>query len=104
MSVTNSLVLQANLPATGFSCPTGHGTSGNNGSCRSYSVPLLDNNVIWQNRSFYVGVTKPSGTGTTGQQSTVALFNSLRYDASCKPGKHRRLPRYGKLLGHRRAR
>ena len=75
VSVTNSAVLQANLPATGFSCPAGHGTSGNNGSCRTYSVPLLDNNVIWQNRSFYIGVGA-FGTGNQNQQKMVTLLNS----------------------------
>jgi hypothetical protein len=76
VSVTNSPVLVANLPATGKSCPPGHGTTGNTGSCFAYSVPLLTNNVIWQNRSFVVGVATATGTGLTGQQNTVSLFNS----------------------------
>jgi len=75
VSVTNSAILEANLPATGFSCPAGHGTSGNNGSCRTYSVPLLDNNVIWQNRSFVIGVGN-FGTGNQVQQKIVTLLNS----------------------------
>jgi hypothetical protein len=72
VSVTNSAVLQANLPGSGFSCPAGHGTAG---SCRTYSVPLLDNNVIWQNRSFVVGVGD-FGTGNKSQQKVVTLLNS----------------------------
>ena len=75
VSVTNSAVLQANLPASGFSCPSGHGTSGNNGSCRTFSVPLLDNNVIWQNRSFVINVGG-KGTGTQSLQKVVSLYNS----------------------------
>jgi hypothetical protein len=81
VSVTNSAVLQANLPTTGFSCPAGHGTSGNNGSCRTYSAPLLDNNVIWQNRSFYIGVGA-FGTGNQVQQKVVTLYNSFTTTAA----------------------
>jgi hypothetical protein len=71
-SVTNSPVLVANLPTSGITCPQGHGTSG---SCGKYSVPLLANNVIWQNRSYVVGVGG-LGTGTTSQQKVIALYNS----------------------------
>jgi hypothetical protein len=75
VSVTNSPVLKANLPSN-FSCAPGHGTGG---SCKNYSVPLLYNNVIWQNRSFFIGVTQPTNNGgnSAGQQSTIALFNSF---------------------------
>ncbi|HKV81700.1 MAG TPA: choice-of-anchor D domain-containing protein [Candidatus Sulfotelmatobacter sp.] len=72
VSVTNSAILHANLPASGFSCPAGHGTAG---SCREYSVPLLANDVIWQNRSFRIGVGG-FGPGTTNQQKVVTLFNN----------------------------
>jgi len=74
VSVTNSAILQANLPTTGFSCPFGHGTGG---ACRGYSIPLLSNDVFWQNRTFFIGVAPPNNTGPTGQQSTVTLFNSF---------------------------
>ena len=37
----------------------------------------MTNNVIWQNRSFFIGVTALTGSGTTGQQSTVGLFNAF---------------------------
>ena len=64
----------ANLPS-GVTCPTNHGT---NGSCKSYSAPYIANDVIWHNRSFIIGVTPPSSnTGTTSQQSTVALLNAF---------------------------
>ncbi len=76
VSVTNSPVLTANWPAAAGSCPPGHGTSGANGSCRSYSVPILDNNVIWQNRSFFIGVGG-LGAGNQNQQKVVTLFNSF---------------------------
>jgi hypothetical protein len=77
VSVTNSPILQANIPA-GFSCPQGHGTSGGgagDSSCKSFSDPLLYNDVIWQNRSFNIGVGAPSG-GNQSQQNTVSLFNA----------------------------
>jgi hypothetical protein len=74
VSVTNSPVLIANLPTGGITCPPGHGTSG---SCASYSVPLLTNNVIWQNRSFVVGVGGiGAGGGFTSQQKLVSLYNA----------------------------
>jgi hypothetical protein len=78
VSVTNSAILQANLPAatggqTGLSCPPGHGTAG---SCRYYSVPVLSNNVIWQNRSFFIGVGA-FGQGTQNQQKIVTLYDSF---------------------------
>jgi hypothetical protein len=75
VSVTNSAVLQANLPsaASGFSCPAGHGSGD---SCRNYSVPLLTNNLIWKNRSFYIGVGN-FGTGNQSQQKVVTLYNSF---------------------------
>jgi hypothetical protein len=72
VSVTTSAILHANLPSSGFSCPSGHGTAG---SCREYSVPVLANNVLWQNRSFRIGVGG-FGTGTTNQQKVVTLFNN----------------------------
>jgi Bacterial Ig domain len=72
VSVPNSAILQANLPNSGFSCPTSHGSSG---SCRYYSVPLLTNNIIWQNRSFVVGVGG-FGAGNQNQQKLVSLYNS----------------------------
>jgi hypothetical protein len=73
VSVTNSAVLQANLPTSGFTCPTSHGSGG---SCRTYSVPLLTNNVIWQNRSFFIAVGG-LGAGNQNQQKVVTLYNSF---------------------------
>jgi Bacterial Ig domain len=78
VSVTNSAVLTANigqLPAgTSVTCPAGHGA---NGSCTKYSVPLLYNDVFWQNRSLIVGVSSPAATGTTNQQNTVTMLNAF---------------------------
>ncbi len=80
VTMSNTSLLQASLPAL-ITCPAGHGTGGLLGSqinanCRSFSYPLLDNDVFWQNRSFYIGVGA-LGTGTLNQQNVVSLFNAF---------------------------
>jgi hypothetical protein len=77
VSIQNSAVLQANLPAT-ITCPLGHfqGTTASNGSCRQVSYPELWNDVFWQNRSFYISVGA-LGTGTLNQQNVVTLRNAF---------------------------
>ncbi|MGE5054455.1 MAG: choice-of-anchor D domain-containing protein [Acidobacteriota bacterium] len=78
VSVTNSAVLAANMAqvAGGLGavrCPTNHGgTSGT--ACRAYSAPQLNADVIYQNRSFIIGV-EAVGPGTTNQQYVVKLRN-----------------------------
>jgi hypothetical protein len=79
VSMRNTQPLIDTLPAgnggtTGLTCPTGNGTAGSaTASCRTFSVPLLSNDVIFQNRSFYIGVGS-LGTGTLNQQHVVALY------------------------------
>jgi len=74
VSMQNTAGLESSLNAvSGFTCPTGNGTAGN---CRNFSVPLLANNVFWQNRSFYIGVGG-LGAGTLNQQNVVALYNAF---------------------------
>ena len=46
----------------------------NGTSCRQYSAPFLTNNVIYQNRSFIIGV-EAVGPGTSNQQYVVKLKN-----------------------------
>jgi hypothetical protein len=77
VSIQNSALLQANLPAT-ITCPPGHfqGTTATNGSCRQVSYPELWNDVFWQNRSFYISVGA-LGTGTLNQQNVVTLRNAF---------------------------
>lgn len=77
VSIPNSAPLTAGLPTT-ITCPPGHyaGANANNGSCRQESYPLLANNVLWQNSSYYIGVG-PLGTGTQNQQHVVALYNAF---------------------------
>jgi hypothetical protein len=77
VSIQNSAVLSANL-AGNTVCPTGHGVNSgaSTSNCIKTSVPLLDNDVIAQNRSYYIGVSAPAA-GTTNQQNQVALYNAF---------------------------
>ena len=81
VAVQNSAVLAANLPAT-VTCLAGHGPGGTgsggltNGACRKFSYPVLDNDVFWQNRSYYIGVGA-LGTGNLSQQNVVSLYNAF---------------------------
>ena len=82
VSIQNSAVLTANLPAT-ITCPAGHfaGTTANNGTCRKASYPLLANDVFWQNRPFNITVGS-LGTGTQNQQNVVTLVPTLSQTAT----------------------
>jgi hypothetical protein len=79
----NSAELLASLPAS-ITCPDGHSQGSlNNGSCRQVSYPLLYNDVFWQNRSYYIGVTGlGSAAQNQNQQNVVALFNSFTNTAA----------------------
>jgi hypothetical protein len=68
-STTNSSVLTTTFTGLTITCPTGQP------NCTGFSNPLLQNNVIWQNRSFYIGITGP-GTGNQNQQNLVSLFTA----------------------------
>jgi hypothetical protein len=76
----NSPQLTGALPAR-IICPVGHGNTllnmfATNGPCKKYSVPLLYNDVLWQNRSFYIGVGT-LGSGSLNQQNVVALYDAF---------------------------
>jgi hypothetical protein len=81
VSVQNSSGLVANLPAT-VRCPAYHsaGTNGpssttvSNGTCRTYSYPLLLNNIFWQNSAYYIGV---GALSAQYQQNVVSLYNAF---------------------------
>ncbi|GAC1328775.1 MAG: hypothetical protein NVSMB15_00520 [Steroidobacteraceae bacterium] len=77
VTVGNSAVLMANFPATGIVCPDGHyapGTAAANGTCTKVGYPKLDNNVIWQNSAYYIGV----GALTPAfQQNVITLYNAF---------------------------
>jgi len=81
VAIENSAVLQANLPgATGIpgsiTCPANHyqGGTAKNGTCRTYSYPLLQNNIFWQNSAYYIGVGAMSAQY---QQNVVSLYNAF---------------------------
>ena len=79
VSVQNSAVLTANLPnSLQVVCPAGHytTTSATNGNCKRFSIPLLENDIFWQNRAFYIGVGS-LGAGTLNQQRVVTLYNAF---------------------------
>ncbi len=71
-STPNSSVLTTTFvsPANHITCPTG------TTNCMAFSNPVLQNNVIWQNRAFYIGVNNPS-SGLTNQQNQVALLDAF---------------------------
>jgi hypothetical protein len=83
VSIQNSAVLVANTLTSTVVCPAGHyaGTLATNGTCKSYSYPLLDNNVLYQNRVFYIGVGSLGG-GTLNQQNIVTLYNGFTTTAA----------------------
>jgi Bacterial Ig domain len=82
VATQNSPTLDTTLSAYTLTCPAGHfaGATATNGTCKAFSYPILANNVIWKNRSFYIGVGGP-GAGTLNQQNVVALFNSVSNSA-----------------------
>jgi hypothetical protein len=82
VTMRNSSLLTSSLPGI-ILCPAGHPINPLsallptlNGSCRNFSVPELVNDVIWENRSYYIGVG-PLGSGTLSQQNVVALYTSF---------------------------
>jgi hypothetical protein len=71
-STRNSTLLTTTFTGLTITCPAGQATG--NG-CRTISNPILGNNIIWQNRSFQVGISA-AGTGTLNQQNLVTLYNA----------------------------
>jgi len=68
-STLNSTLLTATFGGQTVECPDG------SPNCVHISDPILRNNVIWQNRSFRIGITGP-GTGTQNQQNLIGLFSA----------------------------
>jgi hypothetical protein len=76
VSINNSATLVSNLPAA-ITCPSNHYAAAggaNNGTCRSFSYPLLANNLFWQNSATYVGV---GALSAQFQQNVVTLYNAF---------------------------
>jgi hypothetical protein len=86
-SMVNSPVLETVIGQLTITCPTGMP------NCKAFSNPVLKNDVIWQNRSFYIGVGN-LGQGTLNQQNIVSLFDAFTGTAApvqtasgqCTPG------------------
>jgi hypothetical protein len=77
--------LPANIAGTQVTCPAGYGygtgAALNDGSCRDVSLPLLSNNLFWQNRAFHIDVGD-LGTDQQNQQAVVTLVPSLNQTAT----------------------
>ena len=75
VSVENSAILEANMPAT-ITCPANHYREqrATNGTCKTYSYPLLQNNIFWQNSAYYIGV---GALSAQYQQNVVSLYNAF---------------------------
>jgi hypothetical protein len=75
VSIQNSSILHSSLPAT-ITCPPNHfaGGTANNGTCRNFSYPLLENNIFWQNSAYYIGV---GALSAQYQQNVVSLYNAF---------------------------
>jgi hypothetical protein len=80
-STLNTTLLTTTFTGLTITCPFGEANTGT-GSCLGFSNPLLQNNVIWQNRSFDVSVSTSTGTGNLNQQNIVTLFPTLPQTSS----------------------
>jgi hypothetical protein len=69
-STQNSTLLTTSLTGLRLTCPTGQS------NCAAFSNPSMIGNLIWQNRSFYIGVGN-LGQGNLNQQNLVSLFNAF---------------------------
>jgi len=66
----NSPILTTTFTGLTITCPTGMP------GCTGFSNPLLKNNLIWQNRSFFIGIGN-LGQGTTNQQKLISLYDAF---------------------------
>ena len=67
-----------NLFSSTVACPAAYYPNGN---CATVSLPLLENNLFWQNRSFNISVGG-LGTGPKNQQNLVTLVPMLNQTAT----------------------
>jgi hypothetical protein len=70
VAIQNSPTLLSTLAGltTPLLCPAGHP------NCRTVSYPLLNNNIFWQNRAYYIGV---GALSASYQQNIVTLYNAF---------------------------
>ncbi len=78
-STQNSALLTTTFTGLTITCPTGQP------NCTAFSNPLLQNNVIWQNRAFQI-VVGGLGSGNANQQNLVTLSPTLVQTASGQCG------------------
>jgi hypothetical protein len=79
VSMQNTPNLIASLAGITVTCPAGNfapGTNATNGTCRQFSYPVLENNVIWQNRPFHITVGGRA-PAPQNQQNLVTLLPTL---------------------------
>ncbi len=88
VSVTNSAVLNANIGliagtnagnsgVNAIKCAANHGTRGTSSDCTKYSVPVIYNDVFWQNRATMIAVGGAStNPPNTNQNNQVAMYNA----------------------------
>jgi len=69
-STPNSSLMTTAITGLTVTCPAGHP------NCTRFSNPILYNDVFWQNRSFYVGISG-AGTGNLNQQNLVSLYSAF---------------------------
>jgi hypothetical protein len=82
VTMRNTTNLTSSLPAT-ITCPAGYGYTGTltNGQCRAVSLPLVKNDLFWQNRAFHLDV-HGTGPGLLNQQNLVTLVPQLDQTAT----------------------
>ena len=71
-STQNSTLLTTTFTGLTITCPFGNRSY----PCTGFSNPLLQNNLIWQNRAFDIGVGN-LGQGNLNQQKLVSLFDAF---------------------------
>ena len=81
VAIQNRPLLIANIQSLNLVCPPGHfstagGGTASNGTCKSVSYPKLENDIFWQNSSYYIGVGGLA-PGTQNQQNLVTLYNAF---------------------------
>jgi len=78
----------------GVNCPVGHGAA-DDGLCRTFSIPVLANNIFWQNRAFHITVGD-FGSGLQNQQHLVGLVPLLNQTTTgeCSAGTAPNTPNY----------
>jgi hypothetical protein len=69
-STQNSSLLTTTFTGLTITCPFGTAYP-----CKAISNPLFQNNLIWQNRAFQIGISA-AGTGNLNQQNIISLYNA----------------------------